>query len=329
MIEVSHLTKKYGNQIALNDLTFTVEDGKIYGLLGPNGAGKSTCMNIMTGYIASTSGEVKINGLDIVKEAEEAKKQIGYLPEIPPLYPDMKVREYLEFAAELKKVKKEERHSQIEEIMEKTFISDKQGKLIKNLSKGYKQRVGLAQAMLGNPSVIILDEPTVGLDPKQILEIRELILNLKKEHTVILSSHILTEVSAVCDEIMIISKGRMVACDTPEGLSHRMQGEDELELEIKGSESDIRDILSSIDGIMNFSIKETEGAEETKEMKEVTVIVEKGCDVRETLFYQMAEKKCPIYKMDLHIKSLEDIFLELTSGKEEEEESCLQSIKEN
>lgn len=310
MIEVNHLTKKYGDRFALNDLTFTVEDGKIYGLLGPNGAGKTTCMNIMTGYIAATEGQVKINGFDIVKDAEEAKKHIGYLPEIPPLYPDMKVREYLEFAAELKRVKKEERRQQIDDVMEKTFISDMQNKLIKNLSKGYKQRVGLAQAMLGNPSVIILDEPTVGLDPKQILEIRELILNLKKEHTVILSSHILSEVSAVCDEIMIISKGKVVACDTPDGLSHLMQGEDNLELVIKGSESTVRQILLEIEGIRSYETK----ANQNKGLVECSILVKKGCDIRETLFYKMAEEKSPIYKMDLNTKSLEDIFLELTSG---------------
>lgn len=310
MIEVNHLTKKYGDRFALNDLTFTVEDGKIYGLLGPNGAGKTTCMNIMTGYIAATEGQVKINGFDIVKDAEEAKKHIGYLPEIPPLYPDMKVREYLEFAAELKRVKKEERSQQINDVMEKTFISDMQNKLIKNLSKGYKQRVGLAQAMLGNPSVIILDEPTVGLDPKQILEIRELILSLKKEHTVILSSHILSEVSAVCDEIMIISKGKVVACDTPDGLSHLMQGENNLELVIKGSESTVRQILLEIEGIRSYETK----ANQNKGLVECSILVKKGCDIRETLFYKMAEEKSPIYKMDLNTKSLEDIFLELTSG---------------
>lgn len=318
MIEVNHLTKKYGGHLALNDLSFTVEDGKIYGLLGPNGAGKSTCMNIMTGYIAASEGEVKINGLDIVKDAEEVKKHIGYLPEIPPLYPDMKVREYLEFAAELKKVKKEDRRQEIDDVMEKTFISDMQNKLIKNLSKGYKQRVGFAQAMLGNPSVIILDEPTVGLDPKQILEIRDLILNLKKEHTIILSSHILSEVSAVCDEIMIISKGKMVACDTADALSRRMQGEDELKLEIKGVENNIRRMLSEIEGIHTFETR----VNKNKDLVEVHLLVEKGCDIREDLFYKMADEKCPIYKMELSTKSLEDIFLELTSNE------SVQDVKE-
>lgn len=313
MIEVNHLVKKYGDQYALNDLSFTVEDGKIYGLLGPNGAGKSTCMNIMTGYIAATEGTVLINGHDILKEAEEAKKNIGYLPEIPPLYPDMKVKEYLQFVAELKKVKKEEREDQINEVMEKTFITDVQKKLIKNLSKGYKQRVGLAQAMIGKPAIIILDEPTVGLDPKQILEIRELILGLKKEHTVILSSHILSEVSAVCDEIMIISKGKMAACDTPEGLGHLMQGEDILEIDIRGDEMAVRKTLAEIEGVHSFTSEEVENG-----LVGVSVIVEKGYDVREDIFYSMADIKAPIYKMELKRKSLEDIFLELTSGKEEE-----------
>ena len=337
MIEVNHLTKKYGAHLALNDLSFTVEKGKIYGMLGPNGAGKSTCMNIMTGYIAATSGEVKINGYDIVKEAEEAKKNIGYLPEIPPLYPDMKVWEYLEFVAELKKVKKEERRKEIEDVMQKTFISDMRNKLIKNLSKGYKQRVGLAQAMLGKPSIIILDEPTVGLDPKQILEIRELILSLKKEHTVILSSHILSEVSAVCDEIMIISKGKMAACDTPEGLRNLMQGEDTLELTVKGNRAELENALSSIRGISSYQIIEErdvsesvgirveeekrlsksaviEITEEKESLVSVSLRVEAGKEIRETLFYLLAEKHMPIFRMEMSSKSLEDIFLELTSS---------------
>ncbi len=310
MIEVNHLTKKYGNHYALRDLNFTVEDGKIYGLLGPNGAGKSTCMNILTGYIALTGGEVKINGCDIVTDSENAKKHIGYLPELPPLYPDMKVREYLEFVAELKKVKKEMRQLEIEEVMEKTFIADMQNKLIKNLSKGYKQRVGLAQALLGKPSIIILDEPTVGLDPKQILEIRELILSLKKEHTIILSSHILSEISVICDEIMIISKGKMIVCDTPEGLQYLMKGEDTLELEIKGGKDVLRRLLSTMAGISNFEIEEKSNTD----LKEVCIVTEKSFDIREELFYRLAEAKCPIYKLQTTSKSLEDIFLELTSG---------------
>lgn len=307
MIEVKNLVKRYGNQFAVNDISFTVEEGKIYGLLGPNGAGKSTCMNIMTGYIAATSGEVKINGHDIVTEAEEAKKYIGYLPEIPPLYPDMTVAEYLNFVAELKKVPKGVRTQEIEDVMAKTFITDMKNKLIKHLSKGYKQRVGLAQAMLGNPSVIILDEPMVGLDPKQILEIRELILSLKKEHIVILSSHILSEVSAVCDEIMIISKGKMVACDTPDGLIHMMQGDITLELDVKGTAESLKELLASMEEIASYTVQEADNG-----IAHADIHVADGVEIRDVLFRLLADKNMPIYRLETVNKSLEDIFLELT-----------------
>lgn len=307
MIEVNNLVKKYGNHAAVNDISFMVEEGKIYGLLGPNGAGKSTCMNIMTGYIAATSGEVKINGHDIMTDAEEAKKYIGYLPEIPPLYPDMTVAEYLHFVAELKKVPKVTRGQEIEDVMAKTFITDMKHKLIKHLSKGYKQRVGLAQAMLGNPSVIILDEPMVGLDPKQILEIRELILSLKKDHTVILSSHILSEVSAVCDEIMIISKGKMVACDTPEGLSHRMQGDTTLELDVKGGAEALKALLASMDEISSYAVSEGENG-----IVHADIHVADTVEIRDALFGLLACNNMPIYRLETVSKSLEDIFLELT-----------------
>ncbi|MGN0157028.1 MAG: ABC transporter ATP-binding protein [Lachnospiraceae bacterium] len=323
MIEVNHLTKKYGNHYAVNDLSFTVEKGQIYGFLGPNGAGKSTTMNIITGYLAATSGEIKVNGFDIMKQPEEAKKCIGYLPELPPLYPDMTVSEYLKFVAELKKVKKEERKQQIKEVMEVTHIDDMQNRLIKNLSKGYKQRVGLAQAMIGNPEIIILDEPTVGLDPKQIIEIRDLIKSLKEKHTVILSSHILSEVSAVCDHIMIISKGKLVASDSPEELGKRMQGENEIEIAVKGEKEKLQQVLSDIQGIDSFTIEATEEEELTK----AVIKVSSHEEIREALFYRLAKEELPIYKMVLNTKSLEDIFLELTSDDEEEkpkeeEESC-------
>ena len=215
MIEVKNLVKKYGDHAAVDDLSFTVETGKVIGFLGPNGAGKSTTMNIITGYIAPTSGEVLVNGIDVNEEPEKAKKHIGYLPEIPPLYPDLRVREYLTFVAELKKVERAKRDVTVHKIMGRTGTLDVSERLIKNLSKGYRQRVGLAQAVLGFPEIIILDEPSVGLDPKQIIEIRELIRKLAKKHTVILSSHILAEVREVCDYIMIISKGKLVASDTP------------------------------------------------------------------------------------------------------------------
>ena len=225
MVEVSHLTKKYGDFTAVSDLSFTIEDGLIYGFLGPNGAGKSTTMNIMTGCLSATEGEVIIEGHDIFEEAKEAKKCIGYLPEIPPLYPDLTPVEYLEFVARAKGVPANELDEQIENVMEETGITVYANRLIKNLSKGYKQRVGIAQAIIGRPSLIILDEPTVGLDPKQIIEIRNLIKSLGRKHTVVLSSHILSEVQAICDRVMIISRGKLVAFDAPENLESLMLGE--------------------------------------------------------------------------------------------------------
>ena len=317
MIEVKNLVKKYGNHVAVNDLSFTVEDGRIYGFLGPNGAGKSTTMNIITGYIASTEGEVLINGHNILEEPEEAKKCIGYLPEQPPLYFDMTVYEYLKFVAELKKIPKEEREKQIEDVIKLTNLESMKGRLIKNLSKGYKQRTGLAQAILGYPEVIILDEPTVGLDPKQIIEIRDLIKSLGKKHTVILSSHIMQEISAVCDDVMIISHGKLVACDTTDNLSKMTMGSNELELTIKGKKEEINKIISAIPEIEEFSIapsKEDSGMDVSVKTAETT-------DLREMLFYRMAEAKCPIIKMEYNKLSLEDIFLELTENENQDKEN--------
>ena len=249
MIEIKNLVKKYGNHVAVDDISFTVEPGKIYGFLGPNGAGKSTTMNMITGYIGNTSGSIVINGHDILAEPEEAKACIGYLPELPPLYMDMTVMEYLHFVAELKKVAKEERETAIEAAIEMTKLEDVSERMIKNLSKGYKQRVGLAQAILGFPEIIILDEPTVGLDPVQIIEIRELIKELGKEHTVILSSHILSEIQAVCDYVFIISKGKLVASDTTENLLKNMSKADETaELVIKGPLHEVEKLLEKIEG---------------------------------------------------------------------------------
>lgn len=338
MIEVKNLTKKYGSHVAVDNLTFRVEKGQIYGFLGPNGAGKSTTMNIITGYLAASSGTVTVNGKDIQKEPEAAKKCIGYLPEIPPVYADMTVSEYLKFAAELKKIPKAQRASQVEKVMEMTQITDMQKRLIKNLSKGYKQRVGLAQAILGEPQVIILDEPTVGLDPKQIIEIRDLIRNLGKEHTVILSSHILSEVSAVCDQIMIISHGKLVASDTPDGLQKLMNGAGWLEMEIKGSFDAVNSALSVIDqvatvencgeiagGCVKVKVTGSEPAESSKttendKAEENGKEAENGRsaengetpDIREQVFYALAAAKLPILSMHYSEKSLEDIFLELT-----------------
>lgn len=311
LIEVENLVKRYGNHVAVDHLSFRIDPGKIYGFLGPNGAGKSTTMNIMTGYIAPSEGTVKVNGYDIQKNPEEAKKSIGYLPEIPPLYLDMTVLEYLNFAAALKKIDKKEREDQLQNIMQMTMIDDIPQRLIKNLSKGYKQRVGLAQAILGYPEVIILDEPTVGLDPKQMIEIRELIKKLSKEHTILLSSHILSEVQAVCDEIMILSHGKLVAQDTAEGLTGRMNGTSSLELKVKGTRTQLEKVLPFIAGVTDYSVKKADEAECVK----LILTIDQKEDIREELFYAFAENKLPIYAMQKSEQSLEDIFLALTDGR--------------
>ena len=315
MIEVTNLTKQYGDHMAVDHLSFRVEKGQIYGFLGPNGAGKSTTMNIITGYIAPSEGTVTIDGKDIQKEPEEAKKQIGYLPEIPPLYVEMTVEEYLEFAAQLKKIPKAERKKQIQKVMEMTGTEDVKKRLIRNLSKGYRQRVGLAQAMLGDPEVIILDEPSVGLDPKQIIEIRDLIRQLGENHTIILSSHILSEVSAICDHIMIISHGRLVASDSPEGLKKLMNHSQELQLTVKGSEAQLCDVLNKVTGVSSV---EALGVPEDG-FARARAVSQEHADIREAVFYALAEAKLPVMEMVAHEKSLEDIFLELTEGVQPEE----------
>lgn len=315
MIEVTNLVKRYGDHTAVDHLSFQIEKGKIYGFLGPNGAGKSTTMNMITGYIASTEGKVIIDGHDILEEPEEAKKCIGYLPEQPPLYFDMTVLEYMKFAADLKKIPRKERESMIEEVMDMVKITDMKNRLIKNLSKGYRQRVGLAQAILGYPEVIILDEPTVGLDPKQIIEIRSLIKELKKKHTVILSSHILSEVSAVCDYVLIISHGRLVASDTPDNLSRLAEGSNTLNMLIKGEKELIENGLKEID-----KVKETElGFNEEEGVWNVSVSTEEKEDIREEVFLKMAELHCPILEMKSKKVSLEEIFLELTESEKNKE----------
>lgn len=308
MIEVSNLVKKYGDHTAVDHLSFQIEKGKIYGFLGPNGAGKSTTMNMITGYIASTEGKVMIDGHDILEEPEAAKKCIGYLPEMPPLYFDMTVLEYMKFAADLKKIPKKQKDKQIKEVMDMVKITDMKDRLIKNLSKGYRQRVGLAQAILGYPEVIILDEPTVGLDPKQIIEIRDLIKSLKKKHTVILSSHILSEVSAVCDYVLIISHGKLVASDTPDNLGKLAAGSNNLNLLVKGEKSRIRQLLEEISGVKEISIDK----KSDQEGWNVTVSTEENKDIREEVFFKMAENRYPILEMQSQKISLEEIFLELT-----------------
>mgnify|MGYP000806819513 FL=1 len=310
MIEINNLVKKYGDHVAVDDLSLTVEPGKIYGFLGPNGAGKSTTMNIITGYLGATSGEVKINGHDIFKEPEEAKKCIGYLPEIPPLYVDMTVREYLDFVAELKKLEKSLRKRYVEEAMETTGITDVANRMIRNLSKGYRQRVGFAQAILGYPEIIILDEPTVGLDPKQIIEIRELIKKLGEKHTVILSSHILTEISAVCDHVFIISKGKLVASDATENLVSLMSGAQEIEVTVRTDVANAQKELAAISEISKVEVKNEDAGE-------LVVYAQKGADVREDVFRTLAEKHFAVLEMHTIEKSLEDVFLEITQEGEE------------
>ena len=310
MIEVSNLVKKYGDHTAVDHLSFQIEKGKIYGFLGPNGAGKSTTMNMITGYIASTEGKVMIDGHDILEEPEAAKKCIGYLPEMPPLYFDMTVLEYMKFAADLKKIPRNQKNKQIKEVMDMVKITDMKDRLIKNLSKGYRQRVGLAQAILGYPEVIILDEPTVGLDPKQIIEIRDLIKSLKQKHTVILSSHILSEVRAVCDYVLIISHGKLVASDTPDNLERLAAGSNSLLMKVKGEKDTIRKDLETIEGVTGVEMS----YDSDEKLWKTKLSIQENVDIREKVFYAMAKANCPIYEMQVKRVSLEDVFLELTEG---------------
>lgn len=313
MVEVSHLTKKYGDFTAVSDLSFTIEDGLIYGFLGPNGAGKSTTMNIMTGCLSATEGEVIIEGHDIFEEAKEAKKCIGYLPEIPPLYPDLTPVEYLEFVARAKGVPANELDEQIENVMEETGITVYANRLIKNLSKGYKQRVGIAQAIIGRPSLIILDEPTVGLDPKQIIEIRNLIKSLGRKHTVVLSSHILSEVQAICDRVMIISRGKLVAFDAPENLESLMLGEAAIEVKANCGKDVIEPVIQKMDFVTGYDLSEDEGV--------CTAIVRIGENDRQKMQAEMfrifGENAVPVFQMTPVKASLEDVFIELTHGSSE------------
>lgn len=307
MIEVKNLTKRYGSHCAVDDISFQVEEGEILGFLGPNGAGKSTTMNILTGYLSATSGTVTINGHDILDEPNEAKANIGYLPEIPPLYPDMTVREYLDFMYDLKKCALP-RVKHITEICRVMKIEDVYNRLIKNLSKGYKQRVGMAQALIGNPPVLILDEPTVGLDPNQIIEIRSLIRTLGKHHTVILSSHILPEIEAVCDRIVIISEGKIVADDTAANLSDHFSKDRRLQVAIAGPRKEVADLLGGITGV--DSVKAL-GSRESG-VEEFAVEVRPGTDIRRDLFTRLAQRNWPLLSSKSMAMSLEDILINLT-----------------
>lgn len=317
MIEVTNLTKVYGKYTAVNDLSFTVKEGEILGFLGPNGAGKSTTMNMLTGYLSSTSGTIKINGIDILENPIEAKKNIGYLPEIPPLYLDMTVNEYLSFVAKLKKVSVKDLKSHIDKIVKRLSLKPVAGRLIKHLSKGYRQRVGLGGALIGSPKVLILDEPTVGLDPKQIIEMRELIKDLSKEHTIILSSHILSEISAICNQVMIINKGTIVASDTTENLANIFNSTSQITIRVEKINDDFLDALSSIEGVNQIQVI---GSFE-ENTHDITIETDKKIDIRKQIFNLCYEMYNPLLMMQSKAFSLEDIFLEVTKNEPTKVES--------
>jgi len=310
MIEIKNLVKHYGQVRAVNDISFTVNQGEILGFLGPNGAGKSTTMNILTGFLSATAGTVKINGFDILEQPQKAKACIGYLPENPPLYLDMTVLEYLRFVCDLKGVPREERAKQLAEIMRLVRITDVANRLTKNLSKGYRQRVGIAQALVGNPEVLVLDEPTIGLDPKQIIEIRNLVRDLGRKHTVILSSHILPEVSAVCDRIIIINKGVIAAVDTPDNLSRKFSKTTRLQVAVEGPLKDVVTHLRHVPGVRTAELlMEKEGG-----VNVLIVESENDIDVRKPVFFEMARSSYAILEMRPLDLSLEEVFLQVTGN---------------
>ncbi|MCM1174030.1 MAG: ABC transporter ATP-binding protein [Blautia sp.] len=315
MIKVDNLVKKYGHHAAVDHLSFEVPKGQIYGFLGANGAGKTTTMNMITGYLAATEGTIEICGADMLMEPEKAKRHIGYLPEVPPLYPDMTVFEYLHFVAELKKVPKSGRREQVQEIMRLTGLTDVESRLIKNLSRGYRQRTGLAQAMIGYPEVMILDEPMAGLDPREILEIRTLLQKLAGEHTILLSSHILSEVDTICDHIIILAEGRLIAGDSPEGLRKRIKKSVEIEMTAQGSREKAEELLAGIAHIRScvFEKAPEDGCIQMR------ILTEGGTDIRSALSVAFTSHDMPVLSMSRVEKSLEDIFLQLTQMPEKEE----------
>lgn len=309
MIEVKNLTKCYAAHKAVDNISFTVNDGEILGFLGPNGAGKSTTMNIITGYLSATDGSVSVGGFDILENPDDAKRHIGYLPEHPPLYMDMTVSEYLNFMYDLKKVNLP-RKAHLREICNLVKISDVYNRVIKHLSKGYRQRVGIAQALIGNPEVLILDEPTVGLDPRQIVEIRKLIVHLGRNHTVILSSHILSDVQAICERIIVINKGRLIADASPDDLSKSLSNDNSLLVRVRGPEHDVNKIIKSIAGVKSV----TAITKREKNAHEFKVEVSDGYDIREEMFKRLAERNWPILMLKPYELSLEDVFMRLTDG---------------
>ena len=315
LIEVKNLTKRYGDFAAVQDVSFAMEKGRVYGFLGPNGAGKSTTMNIITGCLAATSGSVTIDGLDIYEDAVEAKKKIGYLPELPPLYTDMTPDEYLLFVGRAKGLRGDALYKEVERVENRTGLVGMRGRLIKNLSKGYRQRVGIAQAILGDPEIIILDEPTVGLDPLQIIEIRELVRELGADHTVILSSHILSEISAVCDYVIIIAHGKIVASDTIENLTTLYEGKSTIDLDVRGDRNTIVPLLDAYPEITAREITDGEAG-----LTHLRLTLAGDDDIRESLFYRFADARVPILSMNHEKVTLETVFLSLTEEKKPAEQ---------
>lgn len=315
MIEVKNITKKYGKFIAVDNINFTIDDGEIIGLLGPNGAGKTTTMNMITGFIEPTKGEIIVDGCDILKKPQKAKKQIGYMPEGVPLYNDLTVKEFVNYMSDLKMVNKKEKKEKVQEIIEKTNLQDVQNKLIKNLSRGYKQRVSLAGALVSNPKILILDEPTVGLDPKQITEIRSLIKTLGKEHTIILSSHILSEISQICQKVIIINKGKIVAIDTPTNLENKVKNQNQLTITVEDKEEKIQEVTDNIKGIQELKlIKDNQDG-----TKEYIINLKENADVRKEIFEKYAKNNITIFELKKSEATLEDAFIELIENKEEKE----------
>ena len=309
MIEVDHLTKSYGKNVAVNDISFDVGKGEILGFLGPNGAGKTTTMRILTGYLPATSGSARVAGFDVFEQSMEVRRRIGYLPENPPLYPDMVVQAYLEFVARIKGVSSADIAKRVDRAMEMATLKDRRTELIKRLSRGFKQRVGIAQAIVHNPDVVILDEPTVGLDPKQIIEVRKLIKGLAGEHTIILSTHILPEASQTCDRVVIINRGRIAAVDTPENLTTQLKGSERVQMEVRGEEEALREAIEEVEGVTKVDLQAIDNSDHLKAILES----EPGTDLRGKLAAAVIGKGLELFELKAVSLSLEDIFLQLTT----------------
>jgi len=309
LIEVDHLTKSYGKNVAVNDISFDVGKGEILGFLGPNGAGKTTTMRILTGYLPATSGSARVAGFDVFEQSMEVRRRIGYLPENPPLYPDMVVQAYLEFVARIKGVSSADIAKRVDRAMEMATLKDRRTELIKRLSRGFKQRVGIAQAIVHNPDVVILDEPTVGLDPKQIIEVRKLIKGLAGEHTIILSTHILPEASQTCDRVVIINRGRIAAVDTPENLTTQLKGSERVQMEVRGEEEALREAIEEVEGVTKVDLQAIDNSDHLKAILES----EPGTDLRGKLAAAVIGKGLELFELKAVSLSLEDIFLQLTT----------------